>query len=109
MDLAVKKENADPAALPRPQIDLTGDQPDDTNDGDVERFVVPFTNTAFDEAVEMGRPIDVEKFASFKTIQDSNEVIVFFLLSLIGMCPTVSGVRPGINGVKPVFCSPFIV
>ena len=72
------KENADLAALPRPLYDLTGDQPDDTNDGDVERFVVPFANTAFDEAVEMGRPIDVEKVARFKTIEDANEVIVFF-------------------------------
>ena len=105
--MEVDKENAAPVTPPRPVIDLSGVQPDDTNDGDVERFAVAFVNTDFNASLEMGRPIDGEKATRFKTLEVSNQALVF--LSLIGMCQPVSGVRPGINGVKPGFCSPFIV
>ena len=60
---------------------MTGVQPDDTNDGDVERFTIAFPYTAFDESVEMGRPIDVEKATRFRTIADENQEIVFFIVN----------------------------
>ena len=100
------KENADPAwGRPRPVIDLTGVQPDDTNDGDVARFTHIFDANALN-GVQPGLPIDVSE-PGYKLLQEVNEAIAF--LSLIGMCQPVSGVKLGINGVKPDLCLPFIV
>ena len=73
------KENAAPVTPPRPVIDLTGVQPD--SDGDVERFQVAFSNKDFSEAVEHGRPIDVENTSRFYTLESANEEIVFFILN----------------------------
>ena len=77
--MEVDKENAALVTPPRPVIDLTGVQPD--SDGDVERFQVAFSNKDFSEAVEHGRPIDVEQTTRFMTIEAKNQEIVFFIVN----------------------------
>ena len=104
--MEVDNENADPVVSPRLEMDLTGDPPDATSVSDVQPPRPFESNRLSGVQPETPRPIDVDEYFG-KSPEVENEVIVF--VSLIGMCEPVSGVKPGINGVKPDLCLPFIL
>ena len=83
--MELNKENADPAALPRPLIDVSGDQPDDSNDGDVGQFSPVFGADDLNGG-QPDAPIDLTTLPDYKSLSEHNEVIVFFVNWNVSTC-----------------------